>query len=138
MLSFRFFQWGCGESVDKLEHLGIQLDEKQNFYNHIEENISKNNRDIRIIKNIQHKIPRILLSIIYKIQFRNTSQHKLCEELGLESLKLRRKLWRLCTFYKIESTGLLASYWGSYQIHYIPSRLGSWIMLPDINTNWNI
>ena len=34
------------------------------------------------------------------------SQAKLYKELGLESLKLRRKLRRLCTFYKIKTTGL--------------------------------
>ena len=38
---------------------------------------------------------------------KGTSQGKLYKELGLESLKLRRKLRRLLTFYKIKTTGLL-------------------------------
>ena len=37
---------------------------------------------------------------------KGTSQVKLYKELGLESLKLIRKLRRLCTFYKIKTTGL--------------------------------
>ena len=37
---------------------------------------------------------------------KGTSQVKPYKELGLESLKLRRKLRRLCTFYKIKTTGL--------------------------------
>ena len=37
---------------------------------------------------------------------KGTSQVKLYTELGLESLKLRRKLRHLCTFYKIKTTGL--------------------------------
>ena len=37
---------------------------------------------------------------------KGTSQVKLYKELGLESLKLRRKLRRLCTFYKIKTTGV--------------------------------
>ena len=40
---------------------------------------------------------------------KGTSQAKLYKELGLESLKLRRKLRRLCIFYKIKTT-VLASY----------------------------
>ena len=37
---------------------------------------------------------------------KGTSQVKLYKELGLESLKLIRKLRRICTFYKIKTTGL--------------------------------
>ena len=40
---------------------------------------------------------------------KGTPQVKLYKELGLESLKLRRKLRRLCTFYKIKTTGHLFS-----------------------------
>ena len=46
---------------------------------------------------------------------KGTSQVKLYKELGLESLKLRRKLRRLCTFYKIKTTGL-----SSYLFSLIP------------------
>ena len=35
-----------------------------------------------------------------------TSQEKLYKELGLKSLKLSRKLLRLCSFYKIRTTSL--------------------------------
>ena len=35
---------------------------------------------------------------------KGTSQEKLHKELGLEYLKLRRKLRHLCTFYKIKTT----------------------------------
>ena len=49
------------------------------------------------------------------------SQAKLYKELGLESLKLRRKLRRLCTFYKIKITGLSSSLFSL-----IPSRVHSY------------
>ena len=39
---------------------------------------------------------------------KGTSQEKLYKEFGLESLKLRRKLRHLCTFYIIETKGLPA------------------------------
>ena len=61
-----------------------------------------------------------------------TSQIKLYKELDLKSLKLRRKLRRLCTFYKIKTIGLL-----SYLFSLIPntehSNLEQWIMLLNIN-----
>ena len=37
---------------------------------------------------------------------KETSREKLYEELGIESIKLRKKLRRVCTFYKIKTTGL--------------------------------
>ena len=41
---------------------------------------------------------------------KGTLQVNLYKELSLESLKSRRKLRRLCTFYKIKTTGFLAVY----------------------------
>ena len=41
----------------------------------------------------------------YNTAIKRTSQEKLYNELGLESLKLR-KLWCICTFYRIKTTGL--------------------------------
>ena len=37
---------------------------------------------------------------------RGTSQTKIYQELGLESLKFRRYFRRLCTFFKIQQSGL--------------------------------
>ena len=56
-------------------------------------------------------------------KIKGTSREKLYKELGLESLKLRRKLLRLCTFYKIRITNL-----PTYLFRLIPSTAHS---LPD-------
>ena len=52
---------------------------------------------------------------------KGTSQVKLCRELGLKSLKLRRKLRRLSTFYKIKTIGL-----PSYLFNLIPNTVHSY------------
>ena len=39
------------------------------------------------------------------IIIKGTSRLKMCEELGLESLKFRRWMRRLCVFYKIKTRG---------------------------------
>ena len=52
---------------------------------------------------------------------KGTSQIKLYKELGLESLKLRRKLKCLCIFYKIKATGL-----SSYLFSLIPNTIHSY------------
>ena len=52
---------------------------------------------------------------------KGTSQVKLYKELGLELLKLRRKLRHLCTFYNIKTTGL-----SSYLFSLIPNTVHSY------------
>ena len=52
---------------------------------------------------------------------KGTSQVKLYKELGLESLKLRRKLKCLCIFYKIKTAGL-----SSYLFSLIPNTVHSY------------
>ena len=52
---------------------------------------------------------------------KGTSQVKLYKEVGLELLKLRRKLRCLCTFYKIKIPGL-----PSYQFSLIPNTVCSY------------
>ena len=123
------------------KHLGMYLDEKLNFLQHIKEKISKANRGIGVIRKLRHILPRHSLITIYKsfvrphldygdiiydqpnnesfcnkierVQYnaalavtgaiRGTSQTKLYNELGLESLKFRRWMRRLCMFYKIKT-----------------------------------
>ena len=52
---------------------------------------------------------------------KGTSQVKLYKELGLELLKLRRKLRYLCTFYNVKTTGL-----SSYLFSLIPNTVHSY------------
>ena len=52
---------------------------------------------------------------------KGTSQVKLYKELGLELLKLRRKLRHLCTFYNVKTTGL-----SSYLFSLIPNTVHSY------------
>ena len=110
------------------KHLGMYLDEKLNFLQHIKEKTSKANRGIGVIRKLRHILPRHSLITIYKsfvrthldycdiiydqpnnesfcnkiesFQYnaafeitgaiRGTSQTKLYNEFGLESLKFRR------------------------------------------------
>ena len=48
------------------KYLGMHLDEKLNFSTHINENIAKANKSIRIIGKIAHVLPRESLITIYK------------------------------------------------------------------------
>ena len=48
------------------KHLGIILDEKRNFKQHIDSTISKVNKGIAVIKKLQHISPRKSLITIYK------------------------------------------------------------------------
>ena len=48
------------------KHLGIILDEKLNFKQHIDSAISKVNKGISVIKKLRHFLPRNLLVTIYK------------------------------------------------------------------------
>ena len=80
------------------KHLGIYLDEKLNFSNHIKEKISKANKGIDISNH------------------RGNSDRRY-KELGLETLKFRRWLKKLCCFYKIKNNGIT-----SYLAELIPSE----------------
>ena len=48
------------------KHRGIIFDEKRNFKQHIDSTISKVNKGIAVIKNLQHISPRKSLVTIYK------------------------------------------------------------------------
>ena len=65
------------------------------------------------LENIQYNAALAITGAI-----KGTSQAKLYKEFGLESLKLRRKLKCLCTFYKIKTTGL-----PSYLFSLIPNTV---------------
>ena len=126
------------------KHLGLILDEKLNFKEHLKEKMSKTYKGIAVLRKLQNIIPRNSLLTIYKsfirphldygdiiyhqpnnvslcqkiesIQYQaalaitgaihGTSQTKLYNELGIESMKLRQWFRRLCCFFKIKSSGL--------------------------------
>ena len=48
------------------KHSGIHLDEKLNFINHIKEKISKANKGVGFIKNLNNTLPRKALLTLYK------------------------------------------------------------------------
>ena len=54
------------ERVSYQKHLGILLDEKLNFKQHIDSAISKVNKGISVIKKLRHNLPRKSLVTIYK------------------------------------------------------------------------
>ena len=54
------------ERVSYQKHLGILLDEKLNFKQHIDSAISKANKGISVIKKLRHNLPRKSLVTIYK------------------------------------------------------------------------
>ena len=145
------------------KHLGIYLDEKLNFSNHIKEKISKANKGIGILRKLYNVLPRNSLITIYKSLIRphldygaiifdqpenqsfckkiesvqynaalaitgaiqGTSREKLYKELGLETLKSRRWLKKLCCSYKIKNNGIL-----SYLAKLIPSEF-------HLHNTWN-
>ena len=53
------------------KYLGIYLDEKLNFSNHIKEKISKANKDIGIIRKLNNFLPRNFLITVYKYFIRS-------------------------------------------------------------------
>ena len=121
------------------KHLGIILDSKLTFENHINMVTTKINKTFGILRKLQNLLPRTALITIYKtfvrphldygdilydqafnlsfkqklesIQYRaclaitgairGTSGEKIYQELGLESLQLRRWYRKLAMFYKI-------------------------------------
>ena len=48
------------------KHLGILLDEKLNFKQHVDSAILKMNKGISVIKKLRHSLPRKSLLTIYK------------------------------------------------------------------------
>ena len=54
------------ERVPHQKHLGILLDEKQNFKQHVDNAILKMNNGIFVIKKLRHSLPRKSLLTIYK------------------------------------------------------------------------
>ena len=70
-------------------------------YGDIVFNQSTNDSFCKKLESVQYNAALAITGAI-----KGTSQVKLYKELGLESLKLRRKLRRLCTFYKIKTTGV--------------------------------
>ena len=59
-------------------------------------------------RKMNKKIERIQYNAAFAITgaIKGTSQSKLYNELGFESLKFRRWFQKLCTFYKIKTTGV--------------------------------
>ena len=122
-----------------VNHVGILIDEKLNFKQHIDRVILKINKRISLIKKLRYSLQRKSLLIIYKaflwplvdyrdiiygepqnesfcnklksVQYKaalvitgaiqGTSRDKLYQELGLESLKSRRRYKRLSCMFKI-------------------------------------
>ena len=125
------------------KHLGLYLDEKLNFRDHINAKILKENKGISIMKRLSNTLPTNSRLTIYKSFIRphldycdiiydqlnnesfctkiehilynaalaitgaikETSEAKLHEKLGLESLKFRRWFRQLCTFFEIKTSG---------------------------------
>ena len=121
------------------KHLGMHLDRKLNFEEHLTKVESKVNKTIGIIRKLQNVLPRSALITIYKSFIRphldygdiiydktfnesfhaklesfqykaalaitgaikGSSTEKVYEELGLETLKLRRWYRKMCLLYKI-------------------------------------
>ena len=109
------------ENIQK--HLGLFLDSKLNFFDHINEKIKKATEGVNVIRKMNLLLPRSSLLTIYKSFVRphlyygdvvndqpnnsrlqikeGTSKQKLHQELGLESLKDRACLRRMSYLYKL-------------------------------------
>ena len=125
--------------VNSQTHLGIILDVKLTFEEHLKNVFNKANKTIGLLRKLSNLLPRQALVTIYKsfirphldygdvlydqafnnsfhakmesIQYnaclaitgaiRGTSREKIYQELGLESLQLRRWYRKLCLFYKV-------------------------------------
>ena len=89
-----------GAQTNSQKHLGMQLDKKLNFEEHLSRAESKVNKTVGIIRKLQNVLPRSALITIYKSVITPHLDHgdiiydkafeKVCEKLGLESLKSRR------------------------------------------------
>ena len=137
-LSLRFNNNNVSQASSQ-KHLGLTLDNRLTFDNHLTNVSNKISKTIGLLRKLQNILPRPALLTIYKcfirphldyediiydqaynlsfhqklesIQYnaalaltgaiRGSSREKLCQELGLESLQLRRWYRKLCCFYKI-------------------------------------
>ena len=124
------------------KHLGLLLDQKLNFSEHITEKLKKVTKSINLLRKLNLTLPRSSFLIIYKsfirphldygdivydqpnnsslsekiesLQYnaalaitgaiKGSSKEKLYQELGLESLKDRRWMRKLCYLYKVISS----------------------------------
>ena len=156
-------------------HLGVILDVKLTFEEHLKNVFNKTNKTIGLLKKLSNLLPRQALVTIYKafirphldygdvlydqafnnsfhakmesIQYnaclaitgaiRGTSREKIYQELGLESLQLRRWYRKLCLFYKV-----FKNEHPKYLFHLIPVRCTSYATrtgsnIPLIKTKHN-
>ena len=125
--------------VNSLKYLGVILDVKLTFEEHLKNVFNKTNKTIGLLRKLSNLVARQAFVTIYKafvrpyldygdvlydqafdhsfhakiesIQYnaclaitgaiRGTSKEKIYQELGLESLQLRRWYRKLCLFYKV-------------------------------------
>ena len=87
-------------------------------YGHIVYDQPTNDSFCKKLESVQYNAALAMTGAI-----KGTSQVMLFKELGLESLKLRRKLRRLRTFYKIKTTGLC-----SYLFSFVPYTVHSYLL----------
>ena len=66
------------------KHLGMIIDSKLSYENHLQSIFSRANKTIGLLRKLQPTLPRKSI--------RGTSSEKLFQELGLETLKSRRSL----------------------------------------------
>ena len=137
------------------KHLGVILDSKLTFHDHLDIEFNKARKTIGLLRKLNNILPRAALVTIFKAfvqpyldygdvlydQAFNSAFHdklesirynaclaitgaimgksreKLCQELGLESLQLRRWCRKLCLFYKI-----LKNQHPQYLFNLIPER----------------
>ena len=58
------------KNVDETKHLGMILDKRLSFENHIVEKIAKANQGIGIMKQLYRFVPRNTLEVVYKLYVR--------------------------------------------------------------------
>ena len=78
------------------KHLGLYIDEKLNFSNHIKEIISKVNKGIGIIRKLRYILPRNALLTIYKAF---TSFYQVFVILSMNNLIMKVSVIILRNFY---------------------------------------
>ena len=83
----------------------------------------------QILESLNQKIERIQYNAALAITgaIKETSQSKFKKKLGFESLKFRRWFQKLCTFYKIRTTGV-----PEYLFHCIPEANHKYILVHQI------
>ena len=77
------------------KHLGVYLDGKFEFREHLKNIFKKKNKTISLLRKLQSNLPRAPLVIIYKFFI------SLYQELGFEFLQQRRWYRKLCFLFKI-------------------------------------